>query len=175
MLASEIVSGARPGPTAAAVADKADADATLALGILAEARTQARRDGLDYGGQVTPEQAWTLFSTGAAVIVDVRTAEERKFVGYVPETLHVAWATGLAMTKNPSFLRELEAAASKDKVILFLCRSGKRSHSAAQLAANAGYRHALNVREGFEGDLDQCQHRNRSNGWRFRDLPWTQD
>src|SRR5258708_30676391 len=38
----------------------------------------------------------TLFRSvqaGQAVLVDVRTAEERKFVGQVPGTLHVPWAT----------------------------------------------------------------------------------
>jgi hypothetical protein len=38
-------------------------------------------------------------STGQAVLVDVRTNEERKFVGYVPESVHVAWATVLLLTE----------------------------------------------------------------------------
>jgi hypothetical protein len=40
------------------------------------------------------EQAWALVQAGAATLVDVRSAEERKFVGHVPEAAHVAWASG---------------------------------------------------------------------------------
>ncbi len=43
------------------------------------------------------------------LLVDVRTAEERKFVGHVPDSLHVAWATGTSLSRNPRFVRELES------------------------------------------------------------------
>ena len=73
---------------------------------------------------VTPQAAWALFSSGQAVLVDVRTAEERAFVGYVPDSVHVPWATGTSLTRNPRFVRELESKTGKDKTILLLCRSG---------------------------------------------------
>lgn len=38
---------------------------------------------------------------------DVRTAEERKFVGLVPGSVHVTWATGTSLTRNPRFTRDL--------------------------------------------------------------------
>ena len=41
-----------------------------------------------------------------AVLVDVRTAEERKFVGHVPGSLHVAWASGTSLNRNPRFVKE---------------------------------------------------------------------
>src|SRR5258708_21950641 len=76
----------------------------------------------------------TLFRSvqaGQAVLVDVRTAEERKFVGQVPGTLHVPWATGTALTRNPRFARELEARLAphggKEAVALLLCRSNRKS------------------------------------------------
>jgi rhodanese-related sulfurtransferase len=143
--------------------------------ILARARVRGESAGLTYAGQVTPQEAWALFSSGAAVIVDVRTAEERKFVGYIPDTPHVAWATGLGMVLNPDFLRELEAAAPRDAVVLLLCRSAKRSHAAADLAAKAGYRSVINILEGFEGEPDARKQRGHLDGWRVRGLPWTQD
>ena len=142
---------------------------------LEEAKIAARAEGREYAGDVDPRTAWNLAETGAAVIVDVRSAEERKFVGRVPQSLHVPWATGLELVRNPRFVEELEAAASKDVPILFLCRSGRRSVSTAVAATRAGYRHAYNIVEGFEGDLDGQGRRGRSNGWRFRGLPWQQD
>lgn len=107
---------------------------------LQEAQDHARAQGLGHAGGVRPPVAWALVQAGQAVLVDVRTAEERKFVGQVPGTLHVAWATGTALTRNPRFARELEARLAphggKEAVALLLCRSGKRSVLAAQAAAH---------------------------------------
>jgi rhodanese-related sulfurtransferase len=131
---------------------------------------------LPYAGQVPPRLAWRLFESGEALLVDVRSAEERKFVGHVPDSVHVPWATGTALTRNPRFVRELEAkAGGKDRTVLLLCRSGKRSALAAEAAAKAGFTHVFNVLEGFEGELDALGHRGGSDGWRFRGLPWVQD
>ena len=143
--------------------------------VLAAAREQAANEGLAYAGGVAPHDAWTLFSEGNAALVDVRTAEERKFVGYVPGTVHVPWATGTSLTRNPRFVRELEAKTGKDTVVLLLCRSGNRSALAAEAAAKAGFANVFNVFEGFEGALDDAQHRGSRNGWRFHALPWVQD
>ena len=112
---------------------------------------------LTYAGGVAPPVAWNLVREGQAILVDVRSAEERKFVGHVPGSLHVAWATGTALTRNPRFVRELEAKlvkdGGKDAVVLLLCRSGRRSVLAAEAAAAAGFRHVFNVLEGFEGEV----------------------
>ena len=143
--------------------------------VLETAKQQASAEGLKYAGKVSPDDAWKLFVNGQAHLVDVRAAEERKFVGHVPNTFHVAWQTGPALIKNPRFLRELENKLSKDSVILLLCRSGKRSAAAAETATAAGFKNVFNVREGFEGDLDENQQRGSSGGWRQRGLPWVQD
>jgi rhodanese-related sulfurtransferase len=142
---------------------------------LVRAREAAAAAGLAYAGGVSPRDAWALVSSGEVLLVDVRTAEERKFVGHVPESLHVAWATGTSLTRNPRFVRELEAKTGKDAVILLLCRSGNRSAQAADAAAKAGFTQVYNVLEGFEGDLDERKRRGGSNGWRFHGLPWQQD
>lgn len=144
-------------------------------GLLDNARRAARDAGLPYAGGLAPNDAWTLFSAGAAVLVDVRTNEERKFVGHVPGSLHVAWATGTSMTRNPRFVKELEAKVGKQAVILLLCRSGKRSAAAAEAAARAGFGSVFNVLEGFEGELDADTRRGGLGGWRFHGLPWVQD
>jgi rhodanese-related sulfurtransferase len=146
---------------------------------LEAARASASEAGWPYAGGVTPPVAWELVKNGQAVLVDVRSGEERKFVGHVPEGLHVAWATGTALTRNPRFVRELEARLAKDggkeAVALLLCRSGQRSALAAEAAAKAGFTQVFNVLEGFEGEIDAHQHRGGSDGWRFHGLPWVQD
>jgi rhodanese-related sulfurtransferase len=143
---------------------------------LESARAEAIAKGLPYAGGVNPVDAWILAANGDALLVDVRSNEERVFVGYVPGSVHVPWATGTALTRNPRFARELEAKlGGKDKVVLFLCRSGKRSALAAEAFTKAGAPLAFNVLEGFEGDLDEQKQRGHLNGWRMRDLPWVQD
>jgi len=143
--------------------------------VLDDARAKAAAISLPYAGGVSPRDAWDLLRSGAAVLIDVRTAEERKFVGHVPDTLHVPWASGTALTRNPRFVRELEQKARKDQVVLLLCRSGKRSVLAAEAATKAGFTNIFNILEGFEGEIDAQQHRGHSDGWRFHGLPWVQD
>ncbi|QNN58058.1 rhodanese-like domain-containing protein [Diaphorobacter ruginosibacter] len=156
-------------------------DATLAP-ALRQAIAIAQEQDLPFAGSVTPAQAWDLVESGQATLVDVRSAEERKFVGHVPGSQHVAWASGTALNRNPRFARELAAlvarlpeSGDRPPVILLLCRSGKRSALAAQEAAKAGIEWVFNVSEGFEGDLDAGQQRGHFNGWRFHGLPWVQD
>lgn len=143
---------------------------------LEQALSQAAEANLPYAGGVTPPVAWALVQQGQALLVDVRSAEERKFVGHVEGSVHVPWATGTSLTRNPRFVRELEAkVGGKDAVVLLLCRSGKRSALAAEAAAKVGFRRVFNVLEGFEGELDAKQQRGHADGWRFHGLPWVQD
>jgi rhodanese-related sulfurtransferase len=138
-------------------------------------RAVALATGLPYAGGVSPRLAWELFSAGQAQLVDVRTAEERKFVGHVAGSLHVPWATGTSLTRNPRFARELEAKVGKNAAVLLLCRSGKRSVLAAEVATKAGFTRVFNILEGFEGEINTQQHRGGDDGWRFQGLPWVQD
>ncbi|BBB64459.1 rhodanese [Undibacterium sp. YM2] len=143
---------------------------------LTVARQRAKDAGLPFAGSVSPEEAWVLQQQGQAVIVDVRSNEERKFVGHLPDSLHVAWATGTALTRNPRFVKELEGKLKdKQSVVLLLCRSGKRSALAAEAASKAGLSNVFNIEQGFEGELDEAQQRGHSGGWRFHKLPWVQD
>lgn len=128
-----------------------------------------------YAGNLSPQAAWELVASGGATMIDVRTIEERSFVGRVPGSKHVAWATGTAMTRNPHFVRQVSAIAAKDTTLVLLCRSGKRSASAAEALTKAGFARVFNIAEGFEGELDDNGQRGRFDGWRFRGLPWEQD
>jgi rhodanese-related sulfurtransferase len=143
---------------------------------LLDARRQAAEAGLIFAGSVTPVDAWRLVQQGAARLVDVRSPEELKFVGRVPEAINVPWASGTALTRNPRFVKELEARVGDRKgVLLLLCRSGKRSAEAAAAASKAGFRLVFNVLEGFEGELNGHQQRGTVGGWRHHGLPWLQD
>jgi len=166
----EIQSSAQVSPSFAGSSDDIAASQILEL-----ARQQAAADNLPYAGSVKPKDAWALFQSGEAVLIDVRTAEERRFVGHVPDTKHVAWMTGLSLSRNPRFVKELENKVGKDDVVLLLCRSGKRSAAAAEAAAKGGFKNVFNILEGFEGDLDEQQRRGAFNGWRSAGLPWIQD
>lgn len=139
-------------------------------------RAAVRRIQLDlrYAGAVTPPEAWQLLRQGAAQLVDVRTAPEFKFVGHVPGTVNVEWH-GRDHAPRDAFLHALSEVANPEQPLLLICRSGVRSHAAANAAFDAGYLRAYNVLEGFEGQIDHDRQRGRINGWRFHGLPWEQD
>lgn len=143
--------------------------------ILERAKARAKEQNLFCAGAVTPEEAWALVRANAAVILDVRTQEEHKFVGYIPDSVLIPWMCGNSMVKNPSFISEASKQFGKDAIILTLCRSAKRSAGAAETLCLSGYTNVFNIMEGFEGDLDENMQRNHINGWRFRKLPWKQD
>jgi rhodanese-related sulfurtransferase len=142
-------------------------------GIKGIARKRAADLKMPYAGALLPKEAHALMEAGAK-LVDVRTKAELEWVGRVPGALSVEWNTWPGGSPNPEFLSQLEAQVDKDTPVLFLCRSGGRSHSAASVAAKAGYCEAYNVLEGFEGDKDSQGHRNTSGGWRVAGLPWVQ-
>ncbi len=137
------------------------------------AAERARQMKLPYAGALTPTEAHALMRAGAR-LVDVRTKPELLYVGRVPESLAVEWQTYPGNKQNPEFLQQLAQVAKPDDTLLFLCRSGVRSHDAATAAAQAGWRESYNVLEGFEGAKDAEQHRGSVGGWRKAGLPWVQ-
>lgn len=146
----------------------ADADSIKKI-----ARRRAGELKLPYAGALLPQEAHVLMEAGAK-LVDVRTKAELEWVGRVPGALAVEWSTWPAGKPNPEFISQLEGQTGKDAPVMFLCRSGGRSHSAAIAAAQAGYSESYNVLEGFEGDKNSEGHRNTSGGWRVAGLPWVQ-
>ena len=144
--------------------------------LLNDASSLGQQKKLPFAGSVTPVDAWYLVNAGLATLVDVRTAEERKFVGFVPVALHVAWMTGLSLNRNVRFVKEFELKVkNKSAVVLLLCRSGKRSAAAAEALTNAGFEHVFNIEGGFEGEINADQQRGFLGGWRRDGLPWVQD
>ena len=143
--------------------------------ILSTARQRGKQLGLPYAGALTPAEAHELMQhhSGAA-LVDVRTRAEWDWVGRVPRAIEVEIMSYPGNRPNPSFIEELEKKVPKDALVMFLCRSGGRSHNAAGFATQAGYGNCYNVLEGFEGDRDDSGQRNKTGGWRAAGLPWVQ-
>jgi rhodanese-related sulfurtransferase len=141
--------------------------------IKRRAAERARELKLPYAGALTPAEAFALMQAGAK-LVDVRTQPELLYVGRVPGSVLVEWQAYPGNARNPDFLAQLAAAVEPTDTLMFLCRSGGRSHAAAASAAQAGFPDSYNVLEGFEGDKDAAQHRNSVGGWRKAGLPWVQ-
>lgn len=137
------------------------------------AAERARQMQLPYAGALTPAEAHALMQAGAK-LVDVRTKPELLYVGRVPGSVLVEWQTYPGNVQNPQFLQQLAEAVEPGDTLMFLCRSGARSHSTAAAAAQAGWRDSYNVLEGFEGDKDSSGHRSTVGGWRKAGLPWVQ-
>jgi rhodanese-related sulfurtransferase len=140
----------------------------------------------DYAGDIAVQEAWSLLAADPkAQLVDVRTMAEWNFVGLpdlspLGRRVHcIEWQSFPTMAPNPAFIGQAQTAvtaagATKDTPILFICRSGVRSRSAAMAMAAQGFTQAINVAGGFEGDPDQARHRGNINGWKAADLPWQQ-
>lgn len=136
---------------------------------------------MSYAGDITPQQAWELLSENPeAVLVDVRTDAEWRFVG-VPDlsglgrdVVYIEW-NRTDGKRNDNFVAELldQVPARGDRPVVFLCRSGNRSIGAAEAATEAGIAPSYNVLDGFEGNLDENGHRGAT-GWRAIGLPWRQ-
>jgi rhodanese-related sulfurtransferase len=141
--------------------------------IRQRAGQRARELQLPYAGALTPAEAHVLLQAGAK-LVDVRTKPELTYVGRVPGSVLIEWQTYPANARNPGFLEQLADAVEPGETVMFLCRSGVRSHAAAATAADAGWLDSYNVLEGFEGDRDPAQQRGHLNGWRKAGLPWVQ-
>ena len=143
--------------------------------ILNKAAERGKKFGLPYDGALLPHEAFELMQkVPGAKLVDVRTQAEWDYVGRIPGSIQIQWQTYPGSRPNPNFLNELQAQTDKEVLVMFLCRSGARSHAAAAAAAQAGYSQSYNVLEGFEGDKDASDHRNAVGGWRVAGLPWVQ-
>jgi len=131
---------------------------------------------------VPPVQAWeALRADPHAQLVDVRTDAEWNFVG-LPDLIAagkqavlIPWQLYPAMAVNAHFVAHLnEAGLTPEHHLYFICRTGGRSLAAARAAQAAGFAHAYNVADGFEGPPDGAGHRGAVAGWKASGLPWRQ-
>jgi rhodanese-related sulfurtransferase len=140
---------------------------------LAQARATELR--LPYAGALTPREAMDVWRLApGARLVDIRTRAELDWVGRIPGAAEIEWNTYPGSMANPHFMAQMKQQVDPESLVLFICRSGARSHAAAILATEAGYNACYNVLEGFEGDKDAQGHRGKIGGWRLAGLPWEQ-
>jgi rhodanese-related sulfurtransferase len=127
-------------------------------------------------GHLLPRQALQFLQEHPdTLFLDCRSEMEYLFVGHPVGALHVAWNDGPDWSVNRRFVEQVQKlAAAKSRPIVLICRSGNRSNEAGEELERAGFTHVYNVEHGFEGELDELQHRNTHAGWRFEGLPWEQ-
>ena len=131
---------------------------------------------------ISPTEVWDALRTDpAAQVVDVRTDAEWAYVGLPDlsatdkQPLLIPWQLFPSMQVNGGFVDQMkQAGLTPNHKIYFLCRSGVRSLAAARAAQTAGFPHAYNIADGFEGPPDEDGHRGTVAGWKAEALPWRQ-
>lgn len=131
---------------------------------------------------VPPARVWEALTTDPeAQLVDVRTDAEWNFVGLPElsaadkEPVLIPWQLYPTMQVNATFIDHLrQAGLTPANKLYFICRTGGRSMAAAQAAQTAGFPHAFNIADGFEGPPDAEGHRGTLAGWKSDGLPWRQ-
>lgn len=142
---------------------------------LSEAQSRGRAQNIIYQGALLPDEAHDLLQRApGAVLVDVRTRAELDFVGRIPGSVEIEWQSYPTGQPNENFLAQLQRQVDSEALVMFICRSGARSHAAATVAAGGGYTQCYNVLQGFQGDKDAHGHRDSVGGWRHAGLPWHQ-
>ena len=142
--------------------------------ILQLAQKRAIDNSFPYAGALTPRETFELLQESPEVVlVDVRTQAELELVGRVPNAASIEWATYPGMVKNQDFAKQLADKVDKSLTVIFMCRTGGRSHNAAVLAEQLGFDKAYNMLEGFEGEANELKQRTLINGWKHAGLPWT--
>jgi rhodanese-related sulfurtransferase len=119
-----------------------------------------------------------------SVLIDIRTNEEFENIGIVDDknfcnkSVLLPYLIGSEMNINPDFLPNLlfkidQINDAKNKAeLFFICRSGGRSNSAAEIIKQIGYKNIFNIIKGFEGDVNERGERSKINGWIVENLPW---
>jgi rhodanese-related sulfurtransferase len=122
-----------------------------------------------------PKEAYEFLQTHPeAVFIDCRSEMEHLFVGHPEGAMLIPWQDGPDWEVNPDFLGHVRRAASINRPVVLICRSGRRSVDAGLYLERKGFPDVYNVLHGFEGDMDETRRRSTVNGWRFEGLPWEQ-
>lgn len=144
------------------------------LEILKLAQKRSIDNSFPYAGAMTPREAFDVLQENPEVLlIDVRTQAELELVGRIPSALNIEWAFYPGMVKNQDFAQQLAEKVDKNLTVIFMCRTGGRSHNAAVVAQQLGYSHAYNMLEGFEGEANELKQRTTMNGWKHAGLPWS--
>ena len=136
---------------------------------------------MSYKRNLLPKMAVEkLQNNPQALFVDVRSKAEFKYVGYPENSILIPWIDDPDWEPNPeafsdAVMQELDGRENlSDTEIILICRSGFRSNEALKCLENKGFTQVSHVASGFEGDLDENDHRGNLNGWRHDGMPWSQ-
>ena len=133
---------------------------------------------------ISVSKAWELIQSEPRVaFIDVRSDMEYLFIGHPRGAVNIPWITEPDWIINPDFVREvrklvlggiIESPEHHSVPVLLICRSGNRSDEAGKLLIENGFTQVYNIKQGFEGELDEDHHRSTLGGWRHDNLPWEQ-
>jgi rhodanese-related sulfurtransferase len=140
------------------------------------------------GLYVTAQQAYEMWKANPSgvKIIDVRTPEEYGFIGHPDQAWNIPVAfvtykrengvTTYGPKWNPDFIDEVSRLAGPADTLLVLCRSGDRSAIAVNMLADAGFKKAYTIIDGFEGDKvndpgSVFNGKRMRNGWK-NSAPW---
>jgi rhodanese-related sulfurtransferase len=135
---------------------------------------------------LSPKDAWAWLQEEQArrkaaglegpLFVDVRMEIESLYVGRPPGVENISWYEYPDLTPDPTRFAAVVAAeaGAKDRPVLLICRSGKRTLDAGLALEAVGFTEVAHVVHGFEGDLNEEFKRSSLNGWRYDQLPWEQ-
>ena len=136
---------------------------------------------MSYKRNLLPKMAIErLQNNPQALFVDVRSKAEFKYVGYPENSILIPWIDDPDWEPNPeafsdAVMQELDGCENlSDTEIILICRSGFRSNEALKCLENKGFTQVSHVASGFEGDLDENDHRGNLNGWRHDGMLWSQ-
>lgn len=136
---------------------------------------------MSYKRNLLPKMAVErLQNNPQALFVDVRSKAEFQYVGYPENSILIPWIDDPDWEPNPeafsdAVMQELDGRENlSDIEIILICRSGFRSNEALKCLENKGFTQVSHVASGFEGDLDENDHRGNLNGWRHDGMPWSQ-
>ena len=136
---------------------------------------------MSYKRNLLPKMAVErLQNNPQALFVDVRSKAEYKYVGYPENSILIPWIDDPDWEPNPevfsdAVMQELDGRENLlNTEIILICRSCYRSNDALKCLENKGFTQVSHVASGFEGDLDENDHRGNLNGWRHDGMPWSQ-
>ena len=136
---------------------------------------------MSYKRNLLPKMAVErLQSNSQALFVDVRSKAEYKYVGFPENSILIPWIDDPDWEPNPEVfsdlvMQELDGRENLlNTEIILICRSGFRSNEALKCLENKGFTQVSHVASGYEGDLDENDHRGNLNGWRHDGMPWSQ-
>ena len=136
---------------------------------------------MEYKRNLLPKMAVDrLNENPEAVLIDVRTSAEHKYVGFPENSILIPWFDEPDLNSDPSAFCEAVNNHLSDRsdilstVLILICRSVFRSNEALKCLQSNGFTCVSHVASGFEGDLDENDHRGNLNGWRNDGMPWSQ-